>query len=137
VPFCFEQCFDLWFVMEGCVVHDDEAWLDEFRQQALLHPCCHGLMRAIFFKQHRRDPFFSTLRHDEIGALAVVSVDPAVHFLAARCPAMWSVTMFRKAAFIKVNHVIAAVRLYPVTQLTQVIYSTAGMTFSIARRFFY
>lgn len=102
--------------MEGCVVHDDETRLVQFGQQALLDPGTHSVMGAVALKQHRREPFLATLRHDEISALAVVAMDFTMHFLAAFCPAVGTMAVVRKAALIKVHHVAAAVLLHPVAQ---------------------
>lgn len=132
-----EQFLHLRFVVEGRVVHDDEAVWPKLWQQALLYPRAHGVMRAATLKQHGRKPFFAALRHDEIGALAIIAADFSKDFFAARCPSMRPIAVFSKATFIEINHVIAAVLLHPVPQTTQIVYSATGMTFRVPRRFFY
>lgn len=95
------------------------------------------MIRAATFKQHRRKPFFAPLRHDEIGALAIVTADFTVYFLTTRRPSMRAVAVFGEAAFIEIDDVFAAVLLHPVPQRTQVFYSATGMTLRVPRRFFY
>ena len=94
-------------------------------------------MRTAALKQHRRDPLISALRHDEVGALAIIAADFSEDFLAVFCPSVWTIAVRRKAAFIKVDNVLRAMLLHPMAQAAQVIYSATGMTFRVPRRFFY
>lgn len=75
VAMCFEQRLHLRFVVERRIIHDDKASRPQFRDQHLLHPGAHGVMGAAALEQHRCEPLFAALRHDEIGALAVVAAD--------------------------------------------------------------
>lgn len=133
----FEQCLHLRFIVEGRVIHDDKTVWVQFWDQHLFHPGAYGVMRAVAFKQHRRNPLAPPLCHDKIGALAVVAVDFSMHFFTALCPAVRPIAVGCKAALIKVNNVAAAVLLYPLAQRTQIVYSATGMTFRVPRRFFY
>jgi hypothetical protein len=94
-------------------------------------------VRTAALKQHRRDPLISALRHDEVGALAIIATDFAMDFLAAFCPSVRTIAVRRKAALIKVDDVLCAVLLYPMPQRAQVFYSATGTTFRVPRRFFY
>ena len=133
----FKQRLHCWFVMEGCVIHNDKAVGTKFWHQHFAHPCGNSVVCAAAFKQHGCDPLVATLRHDEVRALAVVTTDSAMHFLATLCPSMWSVALCGESAFIKINDVVCAVLLHPLTKCPQIFYSATGMTFRVPRRFFY
>ena len=136
MPVRFEHLLHLRFVVEWSVIHDDQTIWPQLWDQHVLHPSGHGVMRAAALKQHRCEPFFSALRHNEIGALAVIAADFAMHFLAARCPSVGAIAVGCKAAFIEIDDVGAAVALHPLAQGTQIIYSASGMTLRVPRRFF-
>lgn len=93
--------------------------------------------RAAALKQHRRKPFTPTLRHDEIDVFAIIPADFSVDLLPARRPSVGTIAVFGEAAFVEINHVGAAVFLYPCAQSAQIIYSAIVMTFRVPRRFFY
>ena len=102
-----------------------------------MHPRAYSVMRTAALKQHRCEPFFSALRHDEIGALTIITADFSEDFLAAWRPSVGTIAVFCKAAFIKVDDVFTAVFLHPMAQRAQVFYSATGMTLRVPRRFFY
>jgi len=113
----FEECFDLGFVVEWRVIHDDQGVRLQLWQQGLFYPHAHGEMCTTAFKQHRCQPLLATLRHDEVGCLTVVARDFTKDLHAALCPAVRPVAVFGKAALVKVDHVLAAVFGDPMTQV--------------------
>lgn len=134
---CFKHCLYLRLVVERRIIHDDEAVGSQLWDQHLLHPRPHGMVRAAALKQHRRKPFTPTLRHDEIDVFAIIPADFSVDLLPARRPSVGTIAVFGEAAFVEINHVGAAVFLYPCAQSAQIIYSAIVMTFRVPRRFFY
>ena len=74
-----EKRLHLRFVVEGSIVHNDQTVWPQFGQQHVLHPCTHRVVRAVAFKQHRRNPLVPTLRHDKVGALTIIAEDFSVH----------------------------------------------------------
>lgn len=82
MPMRFQQFLYFWFVMKWRIIHDNQAVWPELWHKHLFHPRQHRMMGAAFVKQHGGKPFFATLRHDEIGTLAVVSADFSMHLLA-------------------------------------------------------
>ena len=93
-------------------------------------------MGAACAKQHGGDPVFTTLRHDEIGPLTLVSGYSAEDFLAPDRPAMGAMHIGRKAALIKINNVVPAMFGDPMPQLAEKCNSFFATTFNIPRRFF-
>lgn len=135
---CFQRGFHLRFIVERCIIHDNETVWPQFRDKRLLHPGRNGLMRAIALKQHRREPFPATLRHNEVDStFLVVAGDLAVNQHAAFRVSVRAVALCREAAFIKVNDVAGAVFSHPLTQAAQKAHSVFVINFSVARRFFY
>lgn len=132
----FKDFLHLRFVVERCVVHDDEAVWSQLWDQYLLQPRRDGVVRTAALKQHGRDPLIAARRHDEVGALAIIAADFCVHFFAARRPSVRAIAVVQKATFIKVDNVFAAVLLHPLAQRAQIIYSATGMTLRVSRRFF-
>ena len=103
--------------MKGCVVDDQERVGSQLFEQELLDPSQHGFVCAVFLKQHRGQPFFAALGHDQVGGLTIVACDTAMHLCAARCPSMGAVAVRGKAAFIPIHDVLAAVSGDPGAEL--------------------
>ena len=112
-----EQCRDFCFVMEWGVIHDNEAWFRQGFHQHLFHPCQYGVLGASTRKEHGSQPRFVSLSHDKIGAvLFLVSGYVTVDFYTARCPTVWTMSVFLEPAFVKVHHVFTAVLMNPFAQ---------------------
>lgn len=125
------------FVVEWGVIHNDQRVRLEFGDQSLLDPGGDGLMGAASGKSERSKPFLASLRHDEINAaLSAVSSDLAMDLDATPDPSVRAIAVRFKPALIKVHHVTGAMFLNPQTQVAQKSHSGAGMTLSVARRFF-
>ncbi len=104
-----EKRLHFWFIVEWRVIHDDQTVWPKLRYQHFAHPCSNSVVRTAALKQHGRDPLVSTLRHDEVGALAIIATDFSEDFFAARCPSVRAIAMRSKSAFIKVHDVFTAV----------------------------
>ena len=133
------QCgLNVGLIVEWRIVDNDERVRLQLWDQALLEPSGDEVMMATSGEGERGQPFFAALRHDEIDApFFVITSDLAMHFRSAPCPAMRAVALCLKAALIHVNNILRAVFLDPFAQGTKVSHSGSGMTFSVARRFFY
>ena len=109
---CFwYDLLNLFFVMKSGVIHHNDAWLAQLRQQHFLNSLIDGFGVATAFEQHGSQPFVLALRHYKIGGFAVIAVYPAKDFPPSSCPTMWSVALWGKTAFIEINDILRTIFL--------------------------
>jgi hypothetical protein len=125
-----------WLVVERCVVHNHQACRPERGQQHVFDPCCHGQMGTGCFEQHRSNPVFATLSHDEVGSLTAVAGYFAEDFSPSDRPAMRAMHIGLKTTLVKIDDVAPAMLGNPAAQLPKKCDSFLVTTFSVGGRFF-
>ena len=95
--------FDILPLMEGCVVHDNHASGQKFRQKVLRQPRIENVRGDIGYEQAYGQQRLSDQSANHIGSTSCMPVFYAMGALAHRCIAMRAWHVVRKAAFIKVN----------------------------------
>ncbi len=89
--------------MEGCVVHDNHASGQKFRQKVLRYPRIENVRGDIGYEQTYGQQRLSDESANHIGSTSCMPVFYAMDALAHRCIAMRAWHVVHKAAFIKVN----------------------------------
>ena len=123
--------------MEGGIIEDNGCIFWEFLEEVLGQPLVEPISVGCAIEQNGSKKFCSVLCSNKAGAWARITTSFAIDFCTNFTPAMCSVGIGGKSAFIDIYEAFCPTFLHYMAELTQIGNPSLKVSFCVTKGFFY